>query len=88
MHEMVFAVRDEMQVAYPELKETAERVSKVVLAEEEQFARVIAWSGTETMLEQKLLVEFECSDSIVDISRMDRYGIRVLGDKSIRRRGR
>jgi len=25
MHEMVFAVRDEMQVAYPELKESAER---------------------------------------------------------------
>jgi alanyl-tRNA synthetase len=42
MHEMVFAVRDEMQVAYPELKESAERVSKTVLAEEEQFARVIA----------------------------------------------
>jgi alanyl-tRNA synthetase len=41
MHEMVFAVRDEMQVAYPELKETAERVSKVVLAEELQFARVL-----------------------------------------------
>ena len=44
MHEMVFAVRDEMQVAYPELKESAERVSKVVLAEEEQFARVLAGS--------------------------------------------
>jgi alanyl-tRNA synthetase len=42
MHEMVFAVRDEMQVAYPELKETAERVSKVVLAEEQQFARTLA----------------------------------------------
>src|SRR5580704_13151824 len=42
MHEMVLAVRDEMQVAYPELKETAERVAKVVLAEEEQFARVLA----------------------------------------------
>ncbi len=42
MHEMVFAVRDEMQVAYPELKESAERVSKVVLAEEEQFARVLS----------------------------------------------
>src|SRR5208283_2675241 len=41
MHEMVFAVRDEMQVAYPELKETAERVSKVVLAEEQQFDRVL-----------------------------------------------
>jgi alanyl-tRNA synthetase len=41
MHQMVFAVRDEMQVAYPELKETAERVSKVVLAEEQQFDRVL-----------------------------------------------
>ncbi len=41
MHEMVFAVRDEMQAAYPELKDAAERVSKVVLAEEQQFARVV-----------------------------------------------
>ena len=41
MHEMVFAVRDEMAVAYPELRETAERVAKVVLAEEEQFARTL-----------------------------------------------
>ncbi|ADW67603.1 alanine--tRNA ligase [Granulicella tundricola] len=41
MFEMVKAVRDEMKVAYPELVEHAERVSKVVLAEEEQFARVI-----------------------------------------------
>ncbi len=41
MHEMIFAVRDEMQAAYPELKDSAERVSKVVLAEEQQFARVI-----------------------------------------------
>ncbi len=42
MHEMVFAVRDEMQAAYPELREAAERVSKVVLAEEQQFARVMS----------------------------------------------
>jgi alanyl-tRNA synthetase len=41
MHEMVFAVRDEMSVAYPELKDTAVHVSKVVLAEERQFARVL-----------------------------------------------
>ncbi len=41
MHEMVFAVRDEMQAAYPELKDVAERVSKVVLAEEQQFARTL-----------------------------------------------
>ena len=42
MHEMVLAVQDEMQVAYPELAETAERVARVVLAEEEQFARVLS----------------------------------------------
>ena len=42
MHEMVYAVRDEMVAAYPELKESAERVAKVVLAEEMQFARVLS----------------------------------------------
>src|SRR6202790_259570 len=41
MHQMVYAVRDQMQAAYPELKDTAERVVKVVLAEEQQFARVL-----------------------------------------------
>ncbi|MGC8549941.1 MAG: alanine--tRNA ligase [Acidobacteriaceae bacterium] len=41
MGRMVYAVRDEMQVAYPELKESAERVAKVVEAEERQFARVL-----------------------------------------------
>jgi alanyl-tRNA synthetase len=41
MREMVFAVRDEMGDAYPELKESANRVAKVVEAEERQFARVI-----------------------------------------------
>jgi alanyl-tRNA synthetase len=41
MHEMVLAVRDEMVAAYPELTESAERVAKVVLAEELQFARVM-----------------------------------------------
>ena len=41
LFEMVFAVRDLMQDAYPELKETAERVSKVVFAEEERFSRTM-----------------------------------------------
>jgi alanyl-tRNA synthetase len=41
LYEMVYAVRDEMADAYPELKESAERVAKVVLAEEEQFARTL-----------------------------------------------
>jgi alanyl-tRNA synthetase len=41
MHEMVYAVRDEMSAAYPELKESTDRVAKVVLAEEQQFARAL-----------------------------------------------
>src|SRR5437667_2798874 len=41
LHEMVFAVRDLMQDAYPELRETTERVSKAVLAEENRFAHTI-----------------------------------------------
>ncbi|MGB7168338.1 MAG: alanine--tRNA ligase, partial [Acidobacteriaceae bacterium] len=41
MFQMVYAVRDEMQDAYPELKESADRVAKVVEAEERQFARVL-----------------------------------------------
>ncbi|MBX6359899.1 MAG: alanine--tRNA ligase [Acidobacterium ailaaui] len=41
MCQMVYAVRDEMQNAYPELKESADRVSKVIEAEERQFARVL-----------------------------------------------
>jgi alanyl-tRNA synthetase len=41
LHEMVFAVRDLMRDAYPELNETAERVSKAVLAEETRFAHTM-----------------------------------------------
>jgi alanyl-tRNA synthetase len=41
LHEMVFAVRDLMMGAYPELIDSAERVAKVVLAEEKQFDRVL-----------------------------------------------
>jgi alanyl-tRNA synthetase len=41
MRDMVFAVRDEMQDAYPELKESADRVGRVIEAEERQFARVL-----------------------------------------------
>jgi alanyl-tRNA synthetase len=41
LHEMVFAVRDLMKDAYPELKETTGRTSKTVLAEEQRFARTL-----------------------------------------------
>ena len=41
LHEMVFAVRDEMQDAYPELKDAAKRVSEVVQTEETRFAHTL-----------------------------------------------
>ena len=41
MCEMVYAVRDEMKGAYPELVDAADRVAKVVEAEEKQFDRVL-----------------------------------------------
>jgi alanyl-tRNA synthetase len=41
MFEMVFAVRDEMGSAYPELKDSADRIAKVIEAEEKQFDRVL-----------------------------------------------
>ena len=41
LHEMVFAVRDLMQDAYPELKGSTERVSKVVSVEETRFAHTM-----------------------------------------------
>ena len=41
LFEMVYAVRDLMQGAYPELTESASRVAKVVEAEERQFDRVL-----------------------------------------------
>jgi alanyl-tRNA synthetase len=43
LNEMVFAVRDLMQDAYPELNETAERVSKAVLSEETRFAHTFSF---------------------------------------------
>jgi alanyl-tRNA synthetase len=41
LYEMVFAVRDLMQDAYPELKESGDRVSKAVYAEETRFAHTM-----------------------------------------------
>ncbi|MGD0787585.1 MAG: alanine--tRNA ligase [Terracidiphilus sp.] len=41
LHEMVFAVRDGMSIAYPELNERADRIARIVQAEEKQFARVL-----------------------------------------------
>src|SRR6202789_4343057 len=41
LYEMVYAVRDLMQGAYPELDDSAARIAKVIGAEEKQFDRVL-----------------------------------------------
>jgi alanyl-tRNA synthetase len=41
MHEMVMAVRDLMKDAYPELVDSAERISKIVFEEERRFANTL-----------------------------------------------
>ncbi len=55
MYQMVYAVRDEMKDAYPELVNSAERVAKIVEAEEKQFARVLEYGShqLQTVLDQK-----------------------------------
>src|SRR6202795_3179573 len=65
LHEMVFSVRDLMQGAYPELKETVERVSKVVLAEETRFAHTLG-TGLER-LEQDLNEAREACDNVTTL---------------------
>ncbi len=47
LYEMVYAVRDLMQGAYPELDDSAARVAKVIGAEEKQFDRVLKVALTE-----------------------------------------
>jgi alanyl-tRNA synthetase len=42
LYQMVFAVRDEMKDAYPELIESAERVAHVIEIEETRFARTLS----------------------------------------------
>ena len=42
LHEMVFAVRDLMQDAYPEVGDSAERISRAVNAEETRFGHTMA----------------------------------------------
>ncbi|MGA2889294.1 MAG: alanine--tRNA ligase [Terracidiphilus sp.] len=41
LNQMVYAVRDLMQCAYPELIDSVDRVAKVILSEEKHFSRVM-----------------------------------------------
>ncbi len=57
LFEMVFAVRDLMKGAYPELVDSAERVAKVVEAEEKQFDRVLKYGLTRLDEDLSRLIE-------------------------------
>jgi len=63
LFQMVYAVRDLMAGAYPELNESAERVARVVEAEERQFDRVLKTGAAK--LDQELAVATQSGDSPV-----------------------
>ncbi len=61
LHHMVFTVRDLMQDAYPELKETAERVSKAVHVEESRFAHTLGQSLPQLEVELDKCVQVQAA---------------------------
>jgi alanyl-tRNA synthetase len=64
LHEMVFAVRDLMSDAYPELNESADRVSRAILVEERRFAHTLG-IGLDTMLMMVQAHPFTRLDSLL-----------------------
>ncbi len=72
LHEMVFAVGSLMQDAYPELKETVDRISKIVLTEETRFAHTLD-IGLEK-LESQLKGQVEEIDELVEME----HDVRVM----------
>jgi alanyl-tRNA synthetase len=82
LYQMVLAVRDLMQDAYPELNETAERASKAVLAEEQRFAHTLALGAREL---EKLFREIkdireEAEDTIEGFESGNLQGFSPEGD--------
>ncbi len=59
LYQMVFAVRDRMSSAYPELLDSADRVAKVIEAEERQFDRVLKTGSRKLDLEMALAIQAE-----------------------------
>jgi alanyl-tRNA synthetase len=84
---MVYAVRDLMQGAYPELKNSADRVAKVVEAEEKQFDRVLKIGVTQLNEElqksiealiharRKFLVDVGMADELQKVGKFDSAAI-------------
>jgi alanyl-tRNA synthetase len=69
LYQMVFAVRELMQDAYPELNENVERVSKAVHAEEKRFSRTIDLGFR------------ELEKDFADVRRRHEMAVRIAGAK-------
>jgi alanyl-tRNA synthetase len=66
LNEMVFAVRDLMQNAYPELSETTERVKRAILSEETRFEHTLAVGVVKLTLQlDELWEEYEKAEGIL-----------------------
>jgi alanyl-tRNA synthetase len=76
LYEMVYAVRDLMQGAYPELDDSAARIAKVIGAEEKQFDRVLKIGFG------RLMDDF---DSVTGKRRADAAAAEFQGEVEIRR---
>ena len=70
LHEMVFAVRDLMRDAYPELKERTGQVSKTVLAEETRFANTLK-IGLEVL--EPMIRQFQAATNQISPQDLRRY---------------
>jgi len=82
LHEMVFAVRDRMQDAYPELNETSERISKTVLAEEVRFARTldVGLKKLEEELNEMHRGLAKAQQSVMSVPNISRYELALSYD--------
>src|SRR6185312_4931360 len=82
LHEMVFAVRDRMQDAYPELNETSERISKTVLAEEVRFARTldVGLKKLEEELSEMHRGLAKAQQSVMSVPNISRYELALSYD--------
>ncbi len=82
LYQMVFAVRDLMQGAYPELIDSAARVAKVVEAEEKQFDRVLKYglAKLDEMIASKAESKFgEVIEEMQDAKKANRQALLAAG---------
>jgi alanyl-tRNA synthetase len=84
LFEMVYAVRDLMGGAYPELVESADRVAKVVKAEEKQFDRVLVEGAKkfDQVVAQVVLQNLN-EERLLKVYDVDYEGFRFDGDLAI-----